>query len=68
MHARAFGRRGCPVISRKVKAEARKLAEPQAADLKKRTDLRHWPIFTIDSAQTKDIDDAISLAVSEAEL
>ena len=50
----------------KVKAEARKLAEPQAADLKKRTDLRHWPIFTIDSAQTKDIDDAISLAVSEA--
>ncbi|WP_418455138.1 ribonuclease R family protein [Allofournierella sp.] len=50
----------------KVKAEARKLAEPQAADLKKRTDLRHWPIFTIDSAHTKDIDDAISLAVSEA--
>ena len=27
----------------KVKAEARKLAEPQAADLKKRTDLRHCP-------------------------
>lgn len=49
----------------KVKAEARKLAEPQPADFKKRTDLRHWPIFTIDSAETKDIDDAISLSVTE---
>lgn len=49
----------------KVKAEARKLAEPQPVDFKKRTDLRHWPIFTIDSAETKDIDDAVSLSVSE---
>lgn len=49
----------------KVKAEARKLAEPTAGEIKKRTDLRHWPIFTIDSAETKDIDDAISLSLNE---
>lgn len=30
-------------------------------ELKNRTDLRHMPIFTIDSAYTKDIDDAISV-------
>ncbi|HJA25272.1 MAG TPA: VacB/RNase II family 3'-5' exoribonuclease [Candidatus Fournierella merdigallinarum] len=46
----------------KVKAEARLLAEPGPADFKKRRDLRAEPIFTIDSAETKDIDDAISLS------
>lgn len=30
-------------------------------EVKNRTDLRHLPIFTIDSAYTKDIDDAISV-------
>lgn len=47
----------------KVKEEAKKLekaavTEEEAA---KRMDLRALPIFTIDSAETKDIDDAISL-------
>lgn len=45
----------------KVKAEARKMEGVKPSDLKKRTDLRSWPIFTIDSAATKDIDDAVSL-------
>lgn len=49
----------------KVKAEARKLEGIQPSDLKKRTDLRSWPIFTIDAASTKDIDDAISLMAVE---
>src|SRR5699024_2522999 len=37
----------------KVKAEARKLEGIQSSDLKKRTDLRSWPIFTIDADSTK---------------
>lgn len=45
----------------KVKAEARVVAEPGPSDFKKRLDLRAEPIFTIDSAETKDIDDAISV-------
>ena len=49
----------------KVKAEGRRLTEPDAAEIKNRRDLRSWPIFTIDSAQTKDIDDAISLKETE---
>ncbi len=36
-----------------------------AEELEKRMDLRDWPIFTIDSASTKDIDDAISLSATE---
>ena len=36
-----------------------------AEELEKRLDLRDWPIFTIDSASTKDIDDAISLSATE---
>ena len=45
----------------KVKAEARAVTEPGPSDFKKRLDLRAEPIFTIDSAETKDIDDAISV-------
>ena len=47
----------------KVRDEAKKLdnAEVSAADCEGRMDLRALPIFTIDSAETKDIDDAVSL-------
>ncbi len=46
-----------------VREEAKKLedAAVSEADTKGRLDLRSLPIFTIDSAFTKDIDDAISL-------
>lgn len=46
-----------------VREEAKKLedATVSEADTKGRLDLRNLPIFTIDSASTKDIDDAISL-------
>ena len=47
----------------KVKAEAKKYedAEVQPAERAGRLDLRTVPIFTIDSAETKDIDDAVSV-------
>ena len=47
----------------KVKEEAKKFegASVSREDLAGRMDLRTVPIFTIDSAETKDIDDAISL-------
>lgn len=47
----------------KVREEAKKLegAAVTDADAAGRMDLRALPIFTIDSAETKDIDDAISL-------
>lgn len=46
-----------------VREEAKKLEDAvvSEADTKGRLDLRNLPIFTIDSASTKDIDDAISL-------
>lgn len=46
-----------------VRDEAKKLEDAvvSEADTKGRLDLRSLPIFTIDSASTKDIDDAISL-------
>lgn len=46
-----------------VREEAKKLegASVSEADTQGRMDLRALPIFTIDSASTKDIDDAISL-------
>ena len=44
----------------KVREEAKKF-EDSEADCEGRMDLRALPIFTIDSAETKDIDDAISL-------
>ena len=47
----------------KVRDEAKKFegAEVSEKDCEGRVDLRALPIFTIDSAETKDIDDAISL-------
>ena len=47
----------------KVRDEAKKFegAEVSGKDCEGRMDLRALPIFTIDSAETKDIDDAISL-------
>lgn len=56
-------------VSRKfpdaVEKEAQSLQAPAESEVAKRTDLRDWPIFTIDSAETKDIDDAISLKVTK---
>ncbi len=50
-----------------VKEEAKvyENARLREKDWKGRRDLRDWPIFTIDSASTKDIDDAISLSRTE---
>lgn len=50
-----------------VISEARKViaGTDLQAEYEKRTDLRHLPIFTIDSASTKDIDDAISIEKTE---
>ena len=50
-------------FSDKVRDEAKKFegAEVSEKDCEGRMDLRALPIFTIDSAETKDIDDAISL-------
>ncbi len=47
----------------KVRDEAKKFEDMivSEADMEGRMDLRALPIFTIDSAETKDIDDAISL-------
>ena len=47
----------------KVRDEARKFEDMTVSeeDCKGRMDLRALPIFTIDSAETKDIDDAVSL-------
>ena len=47
----------------KVRDEAKKFegAEVSEKDCEGRMDLRALPIFTVDSAETKDIDDAISL-------
>ena len=48
---------------KEVQAEAAKFADAEVAEADKegRLDLRDWPIFTIDSAETKDIDDAVSV-------
>lgn len=41
-------------------AAALRDAEVEPQDMDGRKDLRDWPIFTIDAASTKDIDDAVS--------
>ncbi len=50
-------------FSDEVKAEAKAIGASRVtqAEMQNRMDLRGIPIFTIDSAETKDIDDAISL-------
>ena len=50
-----------------VISEARKViaSTDLETEYAKRLDLRHLPIFTIDSASTKDIDDAISIEKTE---
>lgn len=50
-----------------VQAEASRLDldEPDADETARRLDLRGEPIFTIDGADTKDIDDAVSIAKTE---
>ena len=52
----------------KVREEAKKFegAEISEKDCEGRMDLRALPIFTIDSAETKDIDDAVSLTRTSA--
>ena len=48
-----------------VEQQADSLPPMSQQEMEDRMDLRSWPIFTIDSAQTKDIDDAISLSQTE---
>lgn len=38
---------------------------PEETETARRLDLRDWPIFTIDSAETKDIDDAVSIEATD---
>ncbi|MGN0604944.1 MAG: ribonuclease R [Oscillospiraceae bacterium] len=47
----------------KVERDADKIAEAgiSAEDMKNRLDLRDMPVFTIDSAESKDLDDAVSI-------
>lgn len=56
-----------PVFPSAVQQEAELLEDAQVAaeDIARRIDLRAMPIFTIDSASTKDIDDAISIRRTE---
>ena len=51
-----------------VLAEAAKLDfdEPDADEVARRLDLRGEPIFTIDGADTKDIDDAVSISKTDS--
>ena len=51
-----------PLFPPQVIAEARKVSDARSvkAEISRRLDLRDQPIFTIDGADTKDIDDAVS--------
>ena len=53
-----------PIFPPEVIAEARSVSDPYRinAEIPGRVDLRGLPIFTIDGADTKDIDDAVSFA------
>lgn len=55
------------VFPDEVLLEAARFAvdEPEEDEIIRRTDLRGEPIFTIDGADTKDIDDAISIAKTD---
>lgn len=49
-----------------VADEAAAIAQtPDENETARRLDLRDWPIFTIDSAETKDIDDAVSIEATD---
>ncbi len=56
-----------PMFPPEVIAQAREVNDPHSVsrEIAKRLDLRGLPIFTIDGAQTKDIDDAISIERTE---
>ncbi len=61
VYASGMGR----LFSDKVKEEARRFGEPGPAEIENRLDLRQSPIFTLDGADTKDMDDAISVERTE---
>ncbi len=52
-------------FSEKVMENARAAAKSEAADLSKRTDLRGEMIVTIDGADARDLDDAVSLSFTD---
>lgn len=56
-----------PIFPPEVIAEAKSVSDYRAmnAEIPNRLDLRHMPIFTIDGAATKDIDDAVSVEKTE---